>query len=251
MGARLAIFVYGTLTYVLFLGIFLYLPGFLCDWIVPRTINTPAVPADGGGNTTSAVVMNVLLLSLFAIQHSVMARPAFKEWWTKIIPKSAERSTYVLATNLVLALFYWQWRPLPNEIWSADNLAGQIVLYGMFALGIVIVLVSMFLIDHFELFGLKQSYYQFVGKQIPSASFKTPFLYQYVRHPLMVGFMIAFWVTPSMTVGRLLFAAVTTVYILIAIRIEERDLIAFFGDEYREYRKRTPMLIPRLSRKFQ
>ncbi|MCH7987943.1 MAG: isoprenylcysteine carboxylmethyltransferase family protein [Planctomycetes bacterium] len=251
MVARLAILVYGVVSYVLFLGIFLYLPGFLCDWIVPKTINSPAVPAADGGNTTSAVVMNVLLLSLFAIQHSVMARPAFKEWWTKIIPKSAERSTYVLATNLVLALFYWQWRPLPNEIWSVDNLAGQIVLYGLFALGLVIVLVSTFLIDHFELFGFKQSYYQFVGKEIPPARFKTPFLYQYVRHPLMVGFIIALWVTPLMTVGRLLFAGVTTVYILIAIQIEERDLIAFFGDDYREYCTRTPMLIPRLSRKSQ
>ena len=175
MVSRLAIFVYGTVSYVLFLGIFLYLPGFLCDWIVPRTINAPPGPADNGGNTTSAVVMNVLLLSLFAIQHSVMARPAFKEWWTKIIPKPAERSTFVLATNAVLALFYWQWRPLPDLIWSIDNDFGQIVLYGLFALGMVIALVSTFLIDHFELFGLKQSYYQFVGKQIPSTSFKTPF----------------------------------------------------------------------------
>jgi protein-S-isoprenylcysteine O-methyltransferase Ste14 len=249
MVARLAIFVYGVVTYVLFLGIFLYLSGFLCDWIVPNTINAPVDAAADGGNTTSAVVINVLLLSLFAIQHSVMARPAFKEWWKKIIPESAERSTFVLATNLVLALFYWQWRPLPEVIWSVDNLAGQIVLYGLFASGIVIVLVSTFLIDHFELFGFKQSYFQLVGKEIPSVSFKTPFLYQYVRHPLMVGFIIAFWVTPLMTVGRLLFAAVTTVYILIAIQIEERDLVSFFGDDYREYRNRTPSLIPRLSRK--
>lgn len=248
MAGRVLVFVYGVIAYVLFLAAFLYAIGFVGDFVgelvVPKSID------DGEeGPLGTALAVNIALLAAFAIQHSVMARPAFKQQWTKIVPKPIERSTFVLFTSLVLFLLYWQWRPMTSEIWHVENQLGSVPLLALFWIGWLTVLASTFMIDHFELFGLKQTYFYLIGREIPPASFKTPLLYQLVRHPIMLGFMTAFWATPTMSAGRLLFAAVTTVYILIAIRIEEYDLVGLFGDEYREYRKHTSLILPIPKRK--
>jgi methanethiol S-methyltransferase len=174
-----------------------------------------------------------------------MARPGFKKWWTKIIPKSIERSTFVLLASLVLLLLYWQWRPIPIYIWVVENLAGQILLQGLYFLGWLIVFLGTFMINHFDLFGLRQVYLNLLNREYTEPGFRTPGFYKFVRHPIMLGFLIAFWATPVMTVGHLLFAAATTGYILIALQLEERDLVNHFGDQYRHYRQQTSMLIPR------
>ncbi|HTK77540.1 MAG TPA: NnrU family protein [Gemmataceae bacterium] len=235
--------VYGIVSYLVFLVAFLYAIGFVGDVVVPKSINsgTPEPWA-------VALLVDAILLGLFAVQHSVMARPAFKRWWTKIIPQVAERSTYVLISSLILLLLYWQWRPLPEPIWQVESPAVRGLLWGLYAAGWLIVFVSTFMIDHFELFGVRQAVTYFRGHAHTPPSFKTPGFYRFVRHPLMLGFLIAFWAAPDMTAGRLLFAFATTVYILIALQLEERDLLHYFGEQYEQYKRRVPMLLPWMSK---
>jgi protein-S-isoprenylcysteine O-methyltransferase Ste14 len=238
MGKILA-FLYGLASYLFFLVTLLYAIGFVTGIVVPKTIDMgPVVPV------TEAVVVNLLLLTLFALQHSVMARPAFKKWWTRVVPESIERSTYVLAATLALALLLWQWRPMPAVLWQAADPTLAKVLIGISLFGWLTVLVATFAISHFELFGLHQVIANMTGSKMPAMVFKTPSLYKMVRHPIYLGFIIAFWATPVMTAGHLLFAAVTTAYIFVGIFLEERDLIGVFGDEYRRYRKQVSMLVP-------
>ncbi len=238
---RLPVFLYGLLAYLLFFAAFLYAIGFVADRIVPKGID------DGIATPfAAALAIDVGLLLLFAVQHNVMARPRFKEWWTRFVPRPIERSTFVAAASLILLLLYWQWRPIPEVVWTVDNAFGRGVLWALYFLGWAIVFYSSFVIDHFELFGLKQVWLHLVGREHVTASFSERSLYRWVRHPLMLGFIIAFWSAPTMTLGRLLFAVVTTLWILIAIQIEERDLAQFLGEPYRQYRNRTPMLIPLL-----
>ena len=240
---RLLTVAYGAASYVAFLAAFLYAIGFVGDVVVPRTVDHGV-----DARLAEAVVVNVLLLGLFAVQHSVMARPAFKRWWTRLVPKSIERSTYVLISSLVLFLLFWQWRTMPTVIWDVSWRPGRIGLYALFWLGWVIVLTATFMINHFDLFGLRQVYLAWREKPYTDLEFRTTLLYQVVRHPIMVGFIIAFWATPTMTAGHLLFAVATTGYILIALQLEEHDLTAALGDRYRQYRSRVPMLVPGLRR---
>jgi protein-S-isoprenylcysteine O-methyltransferase Ste14 len=224
---------------VIFLAAFLYAIGFVGNLVVPRSIDAGVAAPVG-----EAVVVNVLLLGLFAVQHSVMARPAFKRWWTRIVPGSVERSTYVLLSSLVLFLLFWQWRTMPALVWDVTSPAGRVGLWALCGLGWATVLASTFMVNHFDLFGLRQVFLAWRGKPYSDIGFRSPLLYRLVRHPIMVGFIIAFWATPTMTAGHLLFAAVTTAYILIALQLEERDLVAALGDQYRDYRRRVPMLVP-------
>ncbi len=239
MGGRVGALVYGLASYIVFFVTFLYLIGFTGNLVVPKGID------DGvQGSLPLAIVINVALLALFGVQHSVMARQWFKQWWTTIIPKPVERPTFVLITSLVLILMFWLWRPIPGVVWEVQNPIGRTVLWALFALGWGLVLISTYLIDHFELFGLRQVWEHYRAHQPRPPQFHTPSLYRFVRHPLYFGFLIAFWATPRMTVGHLVFAIVWTAYILVAIRFEERDLIRLFGERYREYQKRVSMLIP-------
>lgn len=237
--ARALTLVYGVGTYLFFFGTFLYLIGFVGNWIVPKSIDSG--PADSAPGT--AIAVNVLLLAAFAVQHTIMARPAFKEWWLRYVPECVERSTYVLLATALLALMAWQWRPLPTVVWEVGGVAG--VLLGATSLaGWAVVLIATFLIDHFELFGLRQTVLYALGRNAEPPAFKERLFYRWVRHPLMLGFLIAFWATPVMTQGHLLFAAVTTAYILVAIQIEERTLVHLHGDRYRDYQRRVSMLLP-------
>lgn len=234
--------VYGGICYLIFFGTFLYAIGFIGNLVVPRTIDSNR--SGGSIDTSFAVLVNLILLGLFAVQHSVMARPGFKKHWTKLVPLPIERASYVLASSLVLILLFWQWRPMPGVIWEVDALVAQRLLWGLYFAGILLVLYATFLIDHFDLFGLRQVVLYLRGREYENPQFKTPSLYRVIRHPLYLGWLITFWATPRMTAGHLLFAIVTTAYIFFAIVLEERDLEMFIGDDYRRYRKQTPMIIP-------
>ena len=238
MGGLVSV-LYGSVAYTLFLGTILYAIAFVGGLPVPKTIDS-GMP----GPLPLALIVNTALLGLFAVQHSVMARPAFKRWWKAIVPDSVERSTYVIFSSLALVLLFWQWQPMPQPIWSVTDPTGVVILRVVFWAGWALVFLSTFLINHFELFGLRQVWCRLTGKTLPPPAFRTPSLYRHVRHPLYLGFLLAFWSTPVMTMGHLLFAAATTGYILIAIQLEERDLIAIFGDRYRRYREQVSMLIP-------
>jgi methanethiol S-methyltransferase len=232
-------FIYGLAAYGVFFLTILYAIGFVMDLAVPKTIDTGA-----DSPLTEALVVNLLLMSLFAVQHSVMARPQFKQWWTQYVPKPVERSTFVLLASLTLDLLFWQWRPMPAIVWqiSDPDIAAAIATVAF--VGWLIVFTSTFLINHFELFGLHQVANNLAGREMPTPRFRTPLYYKFVRHPIYLGFIIAFWAAPIMTVGHLLFAAVTTAYIFVGILLEERDLIEVFGDDYRRYRDRVSMLLP-------
>jgi protein-S-isoprenylcysteine O-methyltransferase Ste14 len=236
---RFIAFLYGLAAYVAFFVSFLYAIGFVEGLVVPKTIDTGTVVP-----MAEALIVNLLLMSVFAIQHSVMARKQFKQWWTQFVPKSVERSTYVLFSSLALALLCWQWRPMPALVWQIADPQIAIAVTGLSFVGFLIVLTSTFLINHFELFGLHQVANNLTGRAMPAPRFRTPLFYRFVRHPLYLGFIIAFWAAPTMTVGHLLFAAVTTAYIFVGIMLEEHDLIDLFGDEYRRYRDRVSMLVP-------
>jgi protein-S-isoprenylcysteine O-methyltransferase Ste14 len=230
---------YGVAAYVLFLAAFLYLVGFLANAWVPRTVDH-GLPAPVG----EALLVNVLLLAAFGIQHSVMARPAFKSVWTRLVPATIERSTYVVLSSAVLVLLYWQWRTMPAVVWDVRQPAGRVALWALFWLGWAIALAATFMVSHFDLFGLRQVYLAWRGKPYTHIGFHARWLYRLVRHPLMLGFLIAFWAVPTMTAGHLLFSAGMTAYILIATQLEERDLVAALGNQYRDYRRRVSMLVP-------
>lgn len=239
MFGRVATFVYGVLCYLVFFGTFLYAIGFIGDVMVPKSIDS--------GRTaplTEALLINAALLTLFAVQHSTMARPWFKKMWTRVIPKQIERSTYVLLSSLALILLFVLWEPIGGVVWKVEQPALRAVLYGLFGLGFLLVLVSTFLINHFDLFGLRQVYLYLRGKEYTQLRFGTPVLYRHVRHPLYLGWLFAFWATPTMTIAHLVFALATTAYIFVAIRFEEKDLTDLYGDVYTRYKKTVPMIVP-------
>jgi protein-S-isoprenylcysteine O-methyltransferase Ste14 len=238
--ARTLTLMYGIGTYLFFFGTFVYLIGFVGNWVVPKSIDSGA-PA---GSIGSAIAIDVLLLVAFAVQHTVMARPSFKVWWTRWVPWCVERSTFVLFATAILAVMAWQWRPLPAVVWHVENGALAVLLSGISLAGWAIVLIATFLIDHFELFGLRQTVVYALGRTAERPAFKERLFYRWVRHPLMLGFLIAFWATPVMTQGHLLFAMVTAAYILVALQIEERTLVHLHGDQYRDYQRRVSMLVP-------
>ncbi len=236
---RFIAFLYGLASYVVFFATFLYAIGFVSGLMVPKTIDTGTIVP-----LAEALIVNLVLMSVFAIQHSVMARQKFKRWWTQFVPKSVERSTYVLLASLVLDLLFWQWRPMPVLLWRIADPQIAMAVTALAFVGWLIVLTGTFLINHFELFGLHQVTSNLAGRPTPAPRFRTPLLYEFVRHPIYLGFIIAFWATPAMTVGHMLFATVTTAYIVVGILLEERDLVDLFGDDYRRYRDRVSMLVP-------
>jgi methanethiol S-methyltransferase len=236
---KVVVFLFGLISYLVFFGTFLYAIGFVGNILVPKSIDSGPSEATG-----ISLFINVILLGIFAIQHSVMARPGFKRAWTKVVPKAIERSVYVLFASSALILLFWQWRPMTGVVWNVENAVVSVLLYALFAAGWLIVLLSTFMINHFDLFGLRQVYYHSRGIEPPPMGFTTRAFYNLVRHPIMLGFIIAFWSTPSMSIGHLLFAAVTTIYILVAIQLEERDLVNSHGETYLEYRRKVGMLVP-------
>jgi methanethiol S-methyltransferase len=236
---RILAFVYGVVAYVIFLATFLYAIGFVGNLFVPKSMDSGAT-----GSFPVAVAIDALLLAVFAIQHSVMARPAFKQWSRRLMPQPVERSTYVLLASLALLLLFWQWQPLGGVIWQVDDEAARVALSMIFWAGWLTVLATTFLIDHFDLFGLRQVYLYVRGRDYRPTPFRTPGPYNVVRHPLYLGFLLAFWATPTMSATHFVFALATTVYILIAIQLEEHDLVVHHGDAYREYRERVPMVLP-------
>lgn len=237
---RILTLAYGVAVYLFFFATFLYLIGFVGNWLVPKSIDS------GGADTPvgTAVLINLALLGLFAVQHTIMARPSFKAWWTRYVPWAVERTTFVLLSTAILVLLAWQWRPLPSVVWRTEGTLAT-VLAGLSLAGWGIVLVSTYLIDHWELFGLRQTVQYALGHTVEPPAFSERLFYRWVRHPLMLGFLIAFWATPVMTQGHLLFAVATTIYVLIALQIEERTLVHLHGERYRDYQRRVPMLLPR------
>lgn len=236
---RLLTIVYGAASYLLFLASFVYVVGFIAGIGVPRTLD-----AGLQAPLMEAVVVDLLLLGLFVVPHSVMARPRFKRWWTRFVPSTIERSTYVLVSSVLLFLLCWEWRPIPDLVWHVTSPAARLALVALHWIGWVTVLASTFMISHFDLFGLRQVWLAWRGRPYTESGFRTPLLYRLVRHPLMLGFLVAFWATPAMTAGHLLFALGMTAYILVALQVEERDLVAAIGPEYRAYQSRVPMLLP-------
>jgi protein-S-isoprenylcysteine O-methyltransferase Ste14 len=236
---RTSFLVYGSVSYAIFLATFLYAVGFVGGFGVPTRLDGPA-----RGPLGLALAIDAGLLALFAVQHSLMARPWFKDAWTRIVPRPVERSTYVLFSSVALILMFALWRPMGGEVWTVSDLAGRAILYGLFALGWGLVLVCTFLINHFDLFGLRQVWLAFRGRDYTPVRFVMPGPYRVVRHPLYVGWLLAFWMTPTMTMAHLVFAVATTAYILIAIQLEERDLVREHGQSYEDYRRRVPMLVP-------
>lgn len=239
MLGRVTTFVYGVFCYLIFFGTFLYAIGFLGNFIVPKSIDSGRTIPLG-----EALLLNAALLAVFAVQHSVMARPGFKRVWTRIIPKQAERSTYVLLSSLALIALFRLWQPMGGVVWNIEQPVLRAVLYGLFAVGFLLVLISTFLINHFDLFGLRQVYLYLRGKKYTQLRFGTPILYRHVRHPLYLGWLFAFWATPTMTIAHLVFAIATTAYIFIAIQLEEKDLIDAYGNDYKRYRETVPMILP-------
>jgi protein-S-isoprenylcysteine O-methyltransferase Ste14 len=244
MAKRVLFSVYGAVAYATFLGSFLYAMGFVSGFGVPKILDAPAE-----GPLARALLVDAALLALFAVQHSVMARRGFKDWWTQFVPTQIERSTYVLFASLALILLYWQWQPLGLSIWTVEQPALRVALWAIAAYGWVQVLVTTFLINHFDLFGLRQVWLQLIGQPYTRVHLATPPLYRIVRHPLYLGFLLAFWSTPTMTAGHLFFAIMTTGYILIAIQLEERDLIHEHGPAYEQYRRDVPMIVPGARRR--
>lgn len=239
---RALILLYGIACYAVFFAVFLYAIGFIGNFVVPKTMDSPRDVAFG-----TALAVNLGLLGLFAVQHSVMARPAFKNWWTRFVPVAAERSTYVLFSSLALIALFWFWQPMGGIIWNVEAPAAVTTIHVIYALGWALLLYSTFLINHFDLFGLRQVWLHAAGRPYTTLQFKTPWLYQQVRHPLYVGWLMIFWATPTMTVAHLVFAVMTTAYILVAIQFEEHDLVDAHP-EYAEYRRRVPMIVPFLRR---
>jgi methanethiol S-methyltransferase len=239
MFKRIATFIYGVISYLLFLGTFLYAIGFIGNLVVPKSIDSGRT-----GSLSSAPLIDAALLTLFAVQHSLMARPWFKRAWTRIVSKPAERSTYVLLSSVALLLLFWQWQPIGGVVWTVEKTGLQMVIYGLYAIGWLLVLSSTFLINHFDLFGLRQVFLFLIGRPYTQLKFGTPMFYRHIRHPLYLGWLFAFWSTPTMTVAHLVFAIATTAYIFVAIQLEEKDLMETFGDDYRHYKKTVPMIIP-------
>ena len=241
---RIVAFAYGIVGYSMFVATLLYAIGFLGNFGVPKSIDSGLE-----GSILTALAIDGALLALFALQHSIMARPWFKRAWTHIVPEPVERSTYVLFSSLALLLVFWQWRPIGGVVWRISSGIGETVMLGFFGAGLLIVLLSTFLINHFDLFGLRQVYLYMMGRRYTQLEFRTPFFYRYVRHPLYVGWLLTFWSAPVMTAAHLFFAAMTTAYILAAIQFEEADLITMHGEKYRRYRNHVPMIIPALGPK--
>jgi methanethiol S-methyltransferase len=236
---RIVVFAYGLVCYVGFVGTFLYLAAFLGNLLAVGSMDSPAK-----GPLWQALLIDTLLVGVFAVQHSVMARPKFKQWWTRFVAEPLERSTYVMFSNLALILLFWQWRPMGGEVWDVQDPVGRGIFHGLFVVGLLIVLVATFLINHFDLFGLRQVWLYLQGKPYTSLSFTTPGPYKMIRHPMYVGWLLAFWATPTMTIAHLVFAVGMTSYILVAIRFEERDLVEYHGEAYAEYRRTVAMLVP-------
>jgi len=239
---RIVVLVYGVACYAAFFASFMYAIGFLGNFYVPKSIDSGPE-----GSAAGAVAIDAALLALFALQHSIMARPWFKRAWTRIVPEPAERSTYVLFSSLALLLLFWQWRPIGGVVWNLGDGFARTAVLCLYAAGLLIVFVSSFQINHFDLFGLRQVWLSFTGRRYTHLEFRTPFFYRYVRHPLYVGWLLTFWSAPVMTAAHLFFAVMTTAYIFIAIRFEETDLITTHGEKYRAYRQRVPMIIPAAS----